>query len=258
MGLKDKTVLFTRQWEQAREFIAELEREGAHAIVFPTITITEPDSWEGCDRAIRHIDQYDGLVFTSVNAVQHFLDRCEAVGVGIKDSRRKVYTVGERTKEEVEAHGISVHYSPRDHSGASLIAGMDVGDVKGKRLLVPHGNIGRDEVIDGLRQLGAKVDSVVVYNTKLPKPNGSDDVWGKLVRGEIDVVTFASPSAAVNFAKMFPASRLSEVSSHPRIAVIGPTTAEAVQGLGFAVDIVARESTTSGLVKAIAAYYNGQ
>jgi uroporphyrinogen-III synthase len=76
-----------------------------------------------------------------------------------------------------------------------------------------------------------------------------------LRNGKIDVVTFASPSAANNFFRAIPPEAVSRSPRPPRIAVIGPATAQAVVGLGMDVDIAAKESTVAGLVSAIAEFY---
>jgi uroporphyrinogen-III synthase/uroporphyrinogen III methyltransferase/synthase len=77
-----------------------------------------------------------------------------------------------------------------------------------------------------------------------------------VLSGEFDVLTFASPSAAVNFGTLFRAEELRAVPDHARIAVIGPSTADAVRVLGLEADIVARESTARGLVHSIDEYYH--
>jgi uroporphyrinogen-III synthase len=77
-----------------------------------------------------------------------------------------------------------------------------------------------------------------------------------VVSGEFDVLTFASPSAATNFGTLFHGEELRAASGRTRIAVIGPSTAEAVRALGLGVDIIAGESTARGLVRSIDEYYN--
>jgi uroporphyrinogen-III synthase/uroporphyrinogen III methyltransferase/synthase len=77
----------------------------------------------------------------------------------------------------------------------------------------------------------------------------------RVLAGEFDVLTFASPSAAANFAALCGREALAGVSAHAKIAVIGETTADAVRNAGLPVDIVAPEATASGLVRGIEAYF---
>ena len=99
------------------------------------------------------------------------------------------------------------------------------------------------------------VDPVVVYKNTGPDEVDAEFSYRRLVQGEIDVITFASPSAAVNFVKLFSLEMIAAIDKKVKIAVVGPTTAEAVAGLGLHPDIVAQQSTMMGLLDAIDDYY---
>jgi uroporphyrinogen-III synthase len=257
MSLDNKTILITRQPEQAGEFVAEVEKRGGRAVLFSMIEIADPDSWTECDGALEHIDSYDGLIFTSTNAVNRFFQRCTLKDVEPATFRAcDIYAVGEKTKGEIERRGLQVRLVPDTFSSASLAKGFTRGAVNQKRFLFPRGNLSRDDIIVRLRGLGAAVDSVVVYNTVAANESGVDSIWKLLVEGQIDVVTLASPSAVLNFAKMFSAEKIRQLEGLVKIAAIGPTTAEAAQGIGLKVDIVATQSTVAGFVEAIAAYFD--
>ncbi|MDI6767846.1 MAG: hypothetical protein QME52_13580 [Bacteroidota bacterium] len=51
-SLTDKTILITRAASQARNIINLIEQQGGIPILFPTIEIIPPDSWEMLDKAI--------------------------------------------------------------------------------------------------------------------------------------------------------------------------------------------------------------
>jgi uroporphyrinogen-III synthase len=78
----------------------------------------------------------------------------------------------------------------------------------------------------------------------------------RVLNGEFDVLTFASPSAAANFAALCGPDDLAGVRRRAKIAVIGPTTADAVRNAGLPVDIIAGEATAAALVRGIEEYYN--
>jgi uroporphyrinogen III methyltransferase/synthase len=69
-------------------------------------------------------------------------------------------------------------------------------------------------------------------------------------------VTFASPSAAINFVKLFPPEKMASMDKRTKIAVIGATTEEEVTSLGIQVDVVAKQSTITGLLDAIEDHYD--
>lgn len=71
--LSGKTILVTRNEEQAGEFTKLLKQLGAQIVLFPTIQIVPPKSWDECDKAIANIGSYDSIVLTSRNAAENFL-----------------------------------------------------------------------------------------------------------------------------------------------------------------------------------------
>jgi uroporphyrinogen III methyltransferase/synthase len=259
MGLEGRTILVTRLREQSVEFIAEIEKRGGRAVLLPMITIQDPESWEDCDRALLQIKTYDTLIFTSTNAVEKFFQRCTLRGVEpIVFRRYDVYAVGEKTKQAVEEKGLQVKAIPDQYSSVSLAEYFQGRNLTGKRFLYPRGDLGKADLAKSLIQQGASVDPVVVYRNTGPNEVDAEQVYGKLVMGEIDVVTFASPSAAINFAKLFPPARMASMDKRIRIAAIGPTTEEALKNLDMQVDILARQSTVGGLVDAIQQYYESR
>ena len=77
-----------------------------------------------------------------------------------------------------------------------------------------------------------------------------------LLDGRIDVVTFTSPSAVRNFAKIYGADQVADLLKNTVVAAIGPVTAEAARQLGIPVTDPARRPTPCpALVDAIAAHY---
>lgn len=256
MGLQNKTILITRQREQSAEFIAEVERRGGRAVMLPMISIQEPDSWEECDRALLQLKSYDALVFTSTNSVDKFLQRCVLRSIEpIVLRRLSIYAVGEKTRQSLEQRGLPVAELPEQFSSAGLAEVLTKTSVAGKRFLYPRGDLGRADLVKALIQRGAMVDPVVVYRNAGPDEVDAELVYKRLVAGEIDVITFASPSAAKNFVNLFPLAKMALMDKRIKIAVIGPTTEEAAKRLGLRVDIMPPRATVVDFVNAIDEYY---
>ena len=256
MGLENKTILITRQREQYAEFIAEIEKRGGRAVMFPMINIQDPRSWEECDRALLQIKKYDALVFTSTNSVEKFFQRCLLRTVEPALLRRcGIYAVGEKTQQAIKWHGLAMQAIPEQYSSASLAEHFRGMDVRGKQFLYPRGDLGKTDLVKSLIQQGASVDPVIVYRTTGPNAVDAEAVYRRLVAGDIDVITFASPSSAINFVKLFPREKMALKHKHIKIAVIGPTTEDALRTLNVPVDVVARRSTIEGLLDAIEECY---
>jgi uroporphyrinogen III methyltransferase/synthase len=253
-GLRGKRVLITRPEQDSAELRRFLELRGAEVILLPTIAIVDPDSWDDCDRAIINIRKYAGVFFTSKNAVEKFLGRVDAINADARAilARRAVYAVGEKTEAALEVAGIPVAETPEVYSSEALAASFEGRELAGQCFLFPRSDIGRDLVPNSLRELGADVDEIVVYKTVTPKQLEMDSVRESLSRGEIDVVTFFSPSAVRNFLQMMG----SKCVEHTPIAVIGPTTEAAANQLGLSAHVVAPAATAESLVDALAQFFN--
>jgi len=253
VSLQDRTILLTRDVEQSREFITAAEALGASVIVFPTIRIEDPETWEQCDEAIRKLSSYDGVIFTSANAVRRFLGRCLLLDQ--QTNSLNVYAVGDATRTALEEHGVRGAFVPGEFSAAALAQHFKKRNVVGMRFLQPRGSIARTELEDALVQLGATVEPVVVYRTLSGDPAQAREVRDLIDNGRVDVVTFASPSAVENFAACLGWEKTVFPSSKTNIAVIGPTTGQALLDRGWPVAITAQQSTMQGLLHAIELFY---
>jgi uroporphyrinogen-III synthase len=256
MSLHNRTILITRQHEQAAALVSEVERRGGHAVLVPMIRIIPPETWVACDRAIRRLQEYRIVVFSSGNAVRSFYTRCAAIGVTPPSSDwQAAFAVGEKTLEAIEQFGVRVEGVPERYSASDMADLFSRKDVRGMSTLIPRGNLGREVIAQALREQGAVVDEVVVYRTVGPDPQDVASLPQRVTGCEFDVVTLASPSAARNFATLLPDDVLRDLARHTKIAVIGPTTREAVVALGLPCDIVATQATAQGLVDAIENYF---
>ena len=93
---------------------------------------------------------------------------------------------------------------PDEFRAEAVVAALAArGSLDGARVLLPRADIGREVIADQLRAAGAVVTDVVAYRTVLEdtQREGDPDVYGMLLEGRIDVVTFTSASAVRNFAR---------------------------------------------------------
>ncbi|MBI3194647.1 MAG: uroporphyrinogen-III synthase, partial [Ignavibacteriae bacterium] len=85
-----KKILVTRAKHQADELIKLLERNGFAPVLFPMIEIVSPESWDECDKAIESLYMYDGMIFTSVNGVEHFFNRLKERNISVEKKKKKI------------------------------------------------------------------------------------------------------------------------------------------------------------------------
>jgi uroporphyrinogen-III synthase len=247
------SVAVTRPPHQAGELRDLVEAEGGRAILFPTIEILPPADWSAADRAIDGLDAFNGVIFTSPNGVSHFIERAAGRGKAPASLRAKsTYAVGEATAKALADCGVSVTAMPERFTSADLVKLLGGSVLEGKSFLFPAGNLTPPALADGLRKMGAAVETVDVYTTAAPPHDDVDNFFAMVRDGKVSWITFTSPSAVGNFAKIFTGGRAGTIRTMSRIAVIGPTTAHAAEEAGFRPDAVAQKSTAGGLVEAIA------
>lgn len=256
--LAGRTVVVTRTREQAAQLVGPLEALGARVLAFPVIRTVEPDDWAPADRAIAQLDSYAWVVLTSTNAVDRFIDRLAHDGKGPEAlAACRVAVVGRGTAGRLAEHGIEPDIVPEEFRGEGLIeAFRAAGAGPGWRILIPRALEAREILPDTLREMGAEVDVVPVYRTVRAEVDLG--IVRALRAGEVDCVTFTSPSTFTSFVSLvegvgvdIPGLMASTVT-----ASIGPVTSQAMQMRGFEPTIEAEESTVPGLVAAIEAYYS--
>jgi len=253
--LSGRRIVVTRARSQAGSFVAALEQLSAEAIVFPTIEIAPPESYEALDRAIQNIQQYDWIIFTSVNGVSRFSERrahlkLDASGFG----KTRVAAIGPETAKAVESLGVTPHVVPDEYRAEAILEKLRPEEMRGRKVLIPRAAEARDVLIQTLRQRGAQVDVVEAYRAVVPK-NDTNGMRALLLGGKADMVTFTSSSTVKNFVALLGANGMRELLSATPVACIGPITQATAEEMGIRVDVVAEEYTIPGLTRAIVEYF---
>ncbi len=252
--LRGKTILVTRPKEQAEEFAELLELHGAMVRFLPTIQIVPPSSWHRFDEAIDSLGNYDGIIFTSANAVRGFLQALISRGKHDKQTelgRKLQYVVGEKTREALEKSGYSGLQLPGVTNAFQLAEALLKTGVQGRHYLFARGNLGDDGLAETLRSGNAQVDEITVYETIAPREEDARNIRHHMETERIDVITFFSPSAVKNLLAIVPRE---QVTSRV-IAVIGSSTERAAKTLGLTAQIVAQVPTAASLAQDIVAFF---
>lgn len=247
-GLDGRTVVVTRARGQHQELAGLLEAEGAVPLLFPTIAFRPARDLATLDAALRDVHHYDWLVFTSANAVSHVWDRFAALGVAIPPTAR-LAAVGPATARALAERGLPVSAIPDAHRGAAVAGAL--GELAGRRVLLPRADIGREETLDALRAAGAEVVAVTAYHTVPAEP---DAAGLAALRSGVDAVTFTSPSTVHHFVALLN-DEAAVLLRRTTVACIGPTTADAVTALGLTRPLMAPSASASGLVAALAGHF---
>jgi len=253
--LLGKTVIVTRAREQASDMVRRLTDLGASCLEFPTIEVVPPGDWAPLDQAIKHLDQYDWLIFTSVNGVAFFFDRLTGSGLDSRALHRvKTATIGPVTEQKLLSHGVKSDIVPESYRAESIVEAFKNQNIAGKRILLPRAAEARPILPVELKKMGAIVEDIETYRTRAPESN-SHNLLDLLSNKAVDLVTFTSSSTVRNFKSLIPADRFEELTAGMTVASIGPVTTDTARELGFNVHITAEPFTIPDLCSAIVNFY---
>ena len=257
LPLAGKRIVVTRAPQQAAELTRHLTALGAQVILLPLVDFAAVEDFAALDESIRNLPQFDWLLFTSQNAVRFYAERCVSQGIDLArlpKSGPKIAAVGPATADAAGKVGLIVDRVARKSLGAGLVEELS-GTLEGKRILLPRSDHARPELPAALRSAGADVVEVVAYRTVAPVDSDAGSLT-RILRGEVDVIIFASPSAFQHLEESAGTAALQALSERVAFAAIGPVTAAALREAGTHVAIDAQESTSAGLADAIVKYYS--
>ncbi|MBI1952695.1 MAG: uroporphyrinogen-III C-methyltransferase [Candidatus Omnitrophica bacterium] len=226
--LQGKRVLVTRPLVDQREFISRLHDLGAECVALPTVVVrARKFSRAERERLLRELPGYDWIIFTSHHGVEALTRLAKLSG------KAKLCAIGPRTARSAREAGLRVDLIPDDFSTAGLRRVFGRMNLAGKRILIPRSNLGvRDELARGLRKQGARLDEVVMYETRAASPPPGKT---RQALTRIDCLTFTSASTVSGFVQALRKARvpLRRGLNGTAVAAIGPATGKALKEAGI-------------------------
>jgi uroporphyrinogen-III synthase len=255
--LAGKRIVITRAAEQSRELARMLEDRGAEVVLFPLVEFLPPMDFVTLDEQLLRLQAFDAVLFLSANAVRYVFERSRYLHVDWGRCRPQlIAAVGPATARALSEEGVHVDYVARQHTGEALARELHA-SIAGRSVLLPRSDRGNEGVSTALKQIGACPSEVVAYRTAMPEEVNAA-IAGRISRGEVDAMIFASPSAVQNFAALLGPDSVAKLAQQIEFAAIGPTTTEALREAGLRVAMEAAESSAEGLADAIERFYEGQ
>ena len=251
-----RNIVVTRDVCGNAAFAARIICRGGNPIEFPTMKIKPLTESNEFLRAAARLQrtEFDWVIFTSANGVSIFFDALQGLS---KDARifgsARIAAIGSETAVTLSEFGIKADFVPTVFTGEQLGKQlMCFTNLRDKKILLLRSQLASMELIELLEQAGADVLNVAVYTT-VEQKNETGWLIEKIDRGEIDWLTFASPSSARMFFEQVPIGVVN--SGNVKVASIGPTTSEQLNKSGVQVTVTAQEHTIDGLLDAIEASY---
>lgn len=240
-----KRVLVTRPQHSGAEFARRLWELGAEPVIAPAIALGPPDDAQSACAAVRRLDAYAWIVFTSANGVDAAFGLLwDDDGDARRFGRARIAAIGSATAQRLRSHGIRADYVPAQFVAEELAAGLVERSRESDAILLFGAQEMRDTLASLLRARGRAVDAVAAYKTSAVTDAALADF-----AETCDVWTFASASAVRAFLENVPGA--ADLAQDKTIACIGPVTAQAIRDAGLTPDVVAADSTTDGLLAAL-------
>ena len=241
-----RRVVVTRARAQASGLARTLAALGADVVELPAIRIEPRLDSDEVRRAVDEIYSYSLVCLTSPNGARLLF---EALAQHGRDARAlanaTVAAIGPGTAAALRDHGVIPDVMPERSVAEALVEALSGVDVHGRPVLVARAADARDVLPDALRERGAEVDVVALYETVAERPDpGVLDA-----AREADYITFTSSSTVRNFidgvGDGFPRGA--------RVVSIGPVTSETAREAGLEVHVEAERHDPDGLVEALLA-----
>lgn len=236
-------VLVTRPVSQAQHLQDLILAHGGTPLCLPLLTITpiapSPDS----------VPDADIIIFVSRNAVQHgrawFAHWPPAAQLGV---------IGQGTAAALRDADAPVQLMPTHFDSETFLALPQVQSLAGQRVVIVRGVGGRETLASALRERGAQVDYLEVYQRSCPDWSMAD-MQPALAA---DIITITSGAALENLAQLAQQHTLPALFAKP-LAVYHARIASRAAQLGFTLKpYVARQASDDALLDALLAWHQQQ
>ncbi|HEV3227870.1 MAG TPA: uroporphyrinogen-III C-methyltransferase [Solirubrobacteraceae bacterium] len=259
------TVAVTRARESASVLAQRLRILGASVVEAPAIRMV-PLPVEVPD-----LSAYDLVCLTSPTGVRLLFERLGETG---RDARAlagaRIAAIGPGTARVLSENGITADILPDRFVAEGLVSAL--GEIPVRRALIARAREARDVLPAALRERGAEVDVLALYET-VAEPLRDEDKAAALAA---DYITFTSSSTVAYFLaaagdhrgpepsedrpapeaagdRRGPEASEDRVPIGPRTVSIGPVTSATLRESGLDVDIEADRHDIDGLVAALLA-----
>lgn len=244
--LSGRRVVVTRARAQASGLAARLRELGADVVELPAIRIESRIGAEEVRKAVNDLHSYALVCLTSANGVRLLFEALADAGLDARAlAAATVAAIGPGTAAELAAHGIRADVVPESSVAEALVEALADVPVEGRPVLVARAAEGRDVLPEALRDRGAQVDVVALYETVAEAP----DAEAVEAAQGADYLTFTSSSTVRNLV----AALDGRLPQDARVVSIGPVTSEAAREEGLRVDAEAERHDVDGLVEALLA-----
>jgi len=190
-------VLVTRPRHQAAELADAILAHGGAVIEFPVLEIIPHETQTIIDAA-SHLHDPDIAIFVSPNSVHHGLAYAESARIAV---------IGPATADAIESADRCVDICPPSgYDSEHLLAAAELQNVAGKVVRIIRGSRGRELIADTLRERGATVEYLPVYERRSAEYTAAeiDALEQQWRTGAVNVVIVMSVESLNNLVALLP------------------------------------------------------
>ena len=249
-----KRIVVTRTRQQAGGLSKELAELGADVVELPTIRIEPPEDKREFAELVTHAHEYDWLIFTSPNGVEHFFDAFFAT---FPDARSlgnpRIACIGPGTAKKLAEYRFTCDLLPEEgnYVAEGLIKAFKKDhSVDNETILWVKAAESRDVIAKELIEMGAIVDECIAYRT-VPETEDPTGAKKRLTEEGADMITFTSGSTVEHFFDLdldWPEGCVA--------GSIGPVTSQTLREKGIKPAFEAHPHNIAGLVAGIVKHFS--
>lgn len=164
-------IVITRPRAQADALAQRLSAAGRRVIIFPLLEIHPLADPTPLLAALANLNHYAMVAFVSPNAIDAVFSVLPNWPGGIA-----LAVMGEGSRNALAHYGVTSDtasiISPRNSArtdSQTLLDALDIGALRGKRVLIVRGETGRELLADALRAAGVQVDQIAAYRRTAPE-----------------------------------------------------------------------------------------
>ncbi len=268
--LKGKNIALTCPTGQAQEAGKLIVEMGGVPYYIPAIEIKGLSNFTPIKEFIAELQegQVDYVILMSTNGVKYLFEAAETLNIAgkLQEGLAKTFmiAVGPSTAEALAMFRVRVDMVPTKYSSEGIIESLKDKKLSGKKIRIPRTSNANPVLTDKLREMGAEVNEIYVYESGLPTDEKlKTKFYNDLTSGRIDAIIFGSGLSAKNIFKMLNEKASMDalralIQENITTVAIGPTTAEALKEMNIPVDVMPKDYLFEEALAALVIFWANQ
>lgn len=244
-------IMVTRPERQATPLIKLLQNNACDVLHIPTLKFIELHETPQFKQALQNISQQDWLIFISPQAVYSSSNAIRQKLLSTHSSSYLKYAaIGPGTANALQEAGFNVDALPTSpYSSETLLELPIFQTIKNKKIMLVHGEEGRDLLELALSHRGALVSHLIAYRACLPEIDKTL-IFQLMKNKPIDVIIVNSGMGVINLKKLLGDTNWAMIKNTPLI-VVSQRVHDIAKELGFETLWVSEDASPEAILKII-------